>query len=114
VHVCIILVFFGDSITAGWGGAGSSIWNEKYAPIQSSNFGIGGHITTQTIARIVDEGVLNDLNAKVAVVKIGTNDLSRNTPEAEIAANIRIIVDEILARQPHCRVLLLGILPRSK
>jgi lysophospholipase L1-like esterase len=72
-------------------------------------------VTSQTIARIVDEGVLGGHNAKIAVVKIGTNDLGNvGTPVETVAANIRIILDAILERQAHVRILLLGILPRSK
>jgi hypothetical protein len=36
------------------------------------------------------------------------------TPVETVAANIRIILDAILERQAHVRILLLGILPRSK
>jgi len=39
------VVFFGDSITAGWAGNGKQIWNEHYATRGAFNYGIGGDRT---------------------------------------------------------------------
>ena len=37
----INVLFYGDSITEGWGGAGAETFNQFYAPLGTANYGIG-------------------------------------------------------------------------
>ena len=70
------LLFLGDSITQGWGGqgfgnpAGQQVWTEYYVPQNAANFGIGGDQTQHVLWRI-QNGELEGINPKVAVVMIG-------------------------------------------
>ena len=60
----------------------------------------------------MQNGELEGIHPKVAVLMIGTNNLGANTAE-QIAEGITAIVEEIHKQQPETKVLLLGIFPRA-
>ena len=75
----IPILFYGDSITEGWGGMqwpgnGDTVFQQYYAPLGVANYGIGGDRTEHVLWRILD-GEINGLNPKLVVLKIGTNNL---------------------------------------
>ena len=118
------LLFIGDSITHLFGGIpvapqarGGKIWDKYYAHRNSLNIGFGWDRTQNVLWRL-DHGEMEALSPKVAVVLIGTNNLTgtdnarTNTP-AEIAAGITAVCEKIHAKTPETKILLLGILPRS-
>lgn len=108
----IDLLFLGDSITDNWRSKGSNVWNRYYAPLRVANFGIGGDRTQHVLWRI-EHGELDGLHPKVTVLMIGTNN-SNSDPADEIASAIRLILDDIRAKMPGTKILLLGIFPRNK
>jgi lysophospholipase L1-like esterase len=109
------VVFIGDSITQGWGDTGKAAWTQHFEPLGAVNYGIGGDSTRQVLWRI-QHGLLDGLQPKLVVLKIGTNnlygDFNAGTDE-EIARGIEASVQAIRAKLPQTRVLLLGILPRQ-
>lgn len=111
--IAIFPVFIGDSITQFWGNDGLATWNQYYASIGAVNFGVSGDWTDNTISRIVVDGMINGQNADLAVLKIGTNDLSQDTPAQRVADNIQTIINLIKETNPVAKILLLGILPRG-
>ncbi len=111
----IDVVFFGDSITQGWGGEGKEVWERTYAPLKAVNYGIGGDGTRQVLWRI-QHGEVEALKPKLVVLKIGTNNLYSDAnagSDEEIAKGIATVVQELRTRLPTTRILLLGILPRQ-
>jgi len=66
-------MFFGGSITEGWGGAGKDIFDSKYAAVGSVNYGIGGDRVENVLWRVIN-GKIETVYPKVFVVKIGTNN----------------------------------------
>ncbi len=104
------VVFLGDSITAGWGGKGKKVWDERYAKYEPANFGIGGDRTQHVLWRIA-KGELDGIKPKVLVLMIGTNNIAY-TPE-DIIKGDKKIVEEIHAKLPKTKLLLLGIFPRG-
>jgi len=108
----IDLLFMGDSITDGWRNKGSNVWRKFYAPRQAANFGIGGDRTQHALWRI-QHGELAGIKPKVAVLMIGTNNSKDDQPEP-IADAIKLIVQEMRARCPGTKVLLLAVFPRNK
>ena len=106
--------FIGDSIMQGWEGAGKSVWQEFYGKRKVINFGVSGDRTQHVLWRF-EQGQLDGIKAKVAVVMIGTNNSGpgRNTPD-EILAGVTAVVNQIRARQPDTKILLLGIFPRGR
>ena len=86
------ILFLGDSITKGWSGAGKDIWDQKYAPLQALNVGIGGDTTRQTLWRL-DHKTLEGLQPRLVVLMIGVNNIFTNTgTDEEIAQGIEATV----------------------
>ena len=105
------LLFVGDSITDGWRGRGKAIWEVNFVPLKAANFGIGGDRTQHVLWRL-QNGELDGIKPKLAVLMIGTNNLRSNTDE-QIADGIKAIIAEIQKRTPDTKILLLGIFPRA-
>jgi len=105
------LVFIGDSITQGWEGAGKEAWQEFYGERNAVNLGIGGDRTQHVIWRL-DNGNLEGITPKLAVIMIGTNNSNSNKPH-EIADGIEVILEQLKSKTPETKVLLLGIFPRG-
>ena len=119
------LVFLGDSITQGWGGAGKEAWAKYWAPMGAVNFGIGGDRTEHVLWRL-DNGNFDGLKPKLVVLMIGTNNTGhKGRPQKELngaiydctaqqtADGVRAILDRLHAKTPDTKVLLLGIFPRG-
>lgn len=105
------LLFLGDSITDNWRNQGSNIWNGYYAPLDAANFGIGGDRAPGVLWR-VKNGELANLKPKIIILLIGTNQTGTDSPD-QIANDIKALVQEIRARCPESKVLLLAIFPRN-
>ncbi len=109
------LVFLGDSITQGWGGAGKAVWDKRYAPLGAVNYGIGGDSTRQVLWRI-GHGEFDGISPKLIVLKIGTNNLysdHNSGSDEEIADGVTAIVTTLRKKLPTTKILLLGLLPRQ-
>jgi len=108
------VLFIGDSITQGWEGEGKAVWARYYAPRNAINLGIGGDRTQHVLWRL-DNGNLQSVKPKAAVVMIGTNNSNGedNTVE-QIAEGVAAIVAKLRSRLPETKVILLPIFPRSE
>ena len=108
------LEFIGDSITQGWESAGKNVWTNYYGQRRCLNFGVSGDRTQHVLWRF-ENGQLDGVKAKVAIVMIGTNNSNKDdNTEDDILAGVTAIVNQIRTRQPATRILLLGIFPRAK
>jgi lysophospholipase L1-like esterase len=105
------LVFIGDSITQGWEGAGKAAWQKFYGPRKAMNAGIGGDRTQHVLWRL-DNGNVEGITPKVAVVMIGTNNAKSDAP-ADTAAGIEAIVTKLRDKLPQTKILLLAVFPRG-
>jgi lysophospholipase L1-like esterase len=111
--------FIGDSITQGWEGRGSNVWKQFYGHRHAINFGVSGDRTENVLWRF-EQGQLDGIKAKVAVVMIGTNNSNKNKDgtdtysDSDILEGVTAIVNQIRARQPDTKIVLLGIFPRAK
>jgi beta-glucosidase len=105
------LIFIGDSITQGWEGAGKNVWSEFYGNRNAVNLGIGGDRTQHVLWRL-DNGNIEGIKPKLAVLMIGTNNSGTNTSE-QIAAGITAIVEKLRTKLPETKVLILGVFPRG-
>ena len=115
----IDILFLGDSITDFWRNRGSNVWNRCYAPRHAANFGISGDRTQHVLWRI-DNGELDGIHPKVVVLMIGTNNTGKEndhkTPRntvPEVAEGVRAVVNDMRARLPDSKILLLAIFPRG-
>ena len=113
------LVFIGDSITQGWEGNGRNAWTNYYGHRKCLNFGVGGDRTEHVLWRF-ENGQLDGIKPKAAVLMIGTNNSNQNKDgteqysEAEILEGVLAIVGQVRARLPDTKLLVLGIFPRAK
>jgi beta-glucosidase len=106
--------FIGDSITQGWETRGSNVWHEFYGKRKVINMGVNGDRTQHVLWRI-EQGQLDGIKAKVAVVMIGTNNSKNDdNTEADILEGVTAIVQQIQTRQPDTKILLFGIFPRGQ
>jgi lysophospholipase L1-like esterase len=106
------LLFLGDSITAGWATRGKEVWDKSFTQWQPANFGIGGDRTQHVLWRI-ENGELDGIKPKVAVLMIGTNNVGGDSAEA-IARGVTKIVETIRAKTPDTKILLLAVFPRGE
>ncbi len=108
------VIFIGDSITQGWEGEGKEVWAKYYAQRNAVNLGIGGDRTQHVLWRL-DNGNLNGLKPKAAVLMIGTNNSNGEDNSVEqIADGVGAIVRQLREKLPQTKVLLLAIFPRSE
>ncbi len=108
------LVFLGDSITQGWEGGGSAVWSAEFAPYSALNLGVSGDRTEHVLWRLA-QGAYDQLNPKVIVIMIGTNNTGhRMDPPADIAAGVKEILAQLKQRFPKTRLALLAIFPRGE
>ena len=118
------IVFIGDSITHFWENdaetdsrkfGGLATFKKYFSNYNVLNMGNAGDRTEHALWMITGSGLLDNINPKLVVVMIGTNNLSKpriDTPEA-IALGIEAVVKNIRIKLPEAKVLLFGIFPRS-
>ena len=108
------LIFIGDSITHSWENAGGKIWDQYYGKRNAVNMGFGGD-TTQHVLWRLQNGEIDGISPRVAVVMIGTNNSNGddNTAE-EIADGIKAICRTLRTKLPRTKILLMAIFPRGQ
>jgi lysophospholipase L1-like esterase len=102
------VLFIGDSITHFFD---VSVWKEHYAPLNAVNLGFGWDRTENVLWRLL-HGELEGAGPEVAVVMIGTNNVSINSA-TEIAEGVKAICQVVHTHDAQTRILLLGIFPRG-
>jgi lysophospholipase L1-like esterase len=108
----INLLFIGDSITEAWQTTGWATWVKYYVPLKAANFGIAGDTWENVLWRMT-RGELKGVQARVAVLMIGTNDVSHGEDVGEVASGIGQIISVLRERLPNTKIILLGIFPRD-
>lgn len=106
------LLMIGDSITQGWEGAGKDVWAKYYAPRNAVNLGIGGDRTQHVLWRL-DNGNIEGISPKAAVLMIGTNNSGTNS-SVQIAEGVEAIVKKLRTKLPKTKILVLAIFPRGE
>lgn len=82
-----------------------------FQPLHSLNFGIGGDQTQHVLWRVIN-GALDDVEPKVIVLLVGTNNYEHSAEE--VTEGILAIVDAIQERQPQAELVVMGIPPRGE
>jgi lysophospholipase L1-like esterase len=101
------VVFFGDSITQGWG----DNLGGAFGDLKVANRGISGDTTRGMLARL-DEDVIA-LDPAAVVMLMGTNDLDDGATPATIAGNVKLIIDALREHNPQMPVVLCAVFPSS-
>lgn len=108
------IVFFGNSLTAGYGldpsEAFPAVIQEKidslHLPYKVVNAGLSGETTAGGKGRI-DWLLQQPLD--VFVLELGGNDGLRGIPVSETGKNLQEIIDRVKAKYPQARILLAGM-----
>ncbi len=110
------ILFFGDSLTAGYGLTNVSVEslpallqekiNAQGLEYKVINAGVSGETSVGGLSRIV---LLLDQRIDVFVLELGANDILRGISPQTTAANLQGIVDKVKSRYPDARMLLLGM-----
>ncbi len=107
------IIMIGDSITHGWEKSGKPVWDQYYADRNAVNMGFSGDRTQHVLWRIVN-GEVNNIDPKLAVLMIGTNNSNGDEYTSEqIADGVKAIVCQLRTRLPNTKVLILAIFPRG-
>jgi lysophospholipase L1-like esterase len=96
------VIFFGNSITQG------GDWARLTGDSTVINRGIGADLTFGLRQRLAD--VTRRKPSKLFIL-IGINDISKDIPDAVIAAEYRALVDSVRAQSPDTRIFVQSILP---
>jgi lysophospholipase L1-like esterase len=96
------VIFFGNSITQG------GDWAKLTGDSTVINRGIGADLVSSLLGRVTD--VTRRKPSKLFVL-VGINDISKDIPDAVIAAEYRALVDSVRRQSPATRVFVQSILP---
>ncbi len=102
------IVFFGDSITQGWG----KRIDAMFPGLNIANRGISGDTTRGMLYRLKDD-VLS-LKPAAVVMLMGTNDLEEQAEPAVIASNIKKIIEELKTHNSKMPIVLCNVMPSSE
>ncbi len=105
------LLFLGDSLSRYWRHDGKQAWDKHFADRNAYSLGVSGDRTQHLLYRL-RSGALDQLRPRTIVLQIGTNNVNRNTPD-EICEAIQTIAEEIGAKWPQARLLVVSIPPRE-
>ena len=100
------VVFFGDSITQGWGSLAKDFPSFKVA-----NRGISGDTTRGLRYRL--QGDVLDLHSKAVAMLIGTNDLDQGAEPEVVTENLKAIVAEMHRANPAMPIVISKVMPRG-
>jgi acyl-CoA thioesterase-1 len=108
------IIFFGNSLTAGYGVEGSEAFpaliQEKIdslkLPYKVINAGISGETTAGGKSRI--DWVLRQ-PVDVFVLELGANDGLRGIPLSETLKNLQAIIDDVKKKYPSAKIILAGM-----
>ena len=117
------LIWLGDSITQDWELNGPEpwrdfvpTWQKFYGDRHAVNLGFKGDSTAHLLWRL-QNGEIDGIHPKLAIILIGANNLGRVHWNAEqTVAGIDAVVADVRQRLPTTKILLLSVLPsiRSK
>lgn len=105
------LVVLGDSIVEGW--ADSAAFRSRFSELTPLNLGIGGDHTQHLLWRI-DQGILDGLAPRAAIVLIGVNNLGGGFSPEATRLGIVAVIERVRQKLPKTPVLLLSVLPAGE
>jgi len=109
------ILFFGDSITAGYGLSIEEAFPSHVEKILSSqgkkvkvvNAGLSGETSAGGLSRI-DWILRQDID--IFVLELGANDGLRGLPLSQTKANLQAIIDKVKAKNPEVSIVLAGMM----
>ena len=109
------ILFFGDSLTAGYGlddpsqafpGVIKARIDSLKLPYNVVNAGVSGETSAGGLARA--DWILRQ-NVDIFILELGANDGLRGTPIPETISNLQNIIDKVKAKYPKAKIILAGM-----
>jgi acyl-CoA thioesterase-1 len=109
------ILFFGDSLTAGYGlddpsqafpGVIKARIDSLKLPYNVVNAGVSGETSAGGLSRI--DWILKQ-KVDIFMLELGANDGLRGTSVKETTGNLQAIIDKVKAKYPQAKVILLGM-----
>lgn len=109
------ILFFGDSITAGYGLSMEEAYpahvektlKEKGIDVKVVNAGLSGETSAGGLSRI--DWVLRQ-QVDVFVLELGANDALRGLPLSQTRSNLQSIIDKVKVKNPNVKIVLAGMM----
>ncbi|HRX00617.1 MAG TPA: arylesterase, partial [Cyclobacteriaceae bacterium] len=109
------ILFFGDSITAGYGLSMEEAYpahvektlKEKGIDVKVVNAGLSGETSAGGLSRI--DWVLRQ-QVDVFVLELGANDGLRGLPLSQTRSNLQSIIDKVKVKNPNVKIVLAGMM----
>jgi acyl-CoA thioesterase-1 len=109
------IVFFGNSLTAGYGVDPSQAFpaliqkkiDSSHLPYKSVNAGVSGETSSGGLARI--DWILKQA-PDVFVLELGGNDGLRGIPLSETKKNLQAIINRVKEKKPATKIIIAGML----
>ncbi|MDG2122149.1 MAG: GDSL-type esterase/lipase family protein [Verrucomicrobiales bacterium] len=101
------VVFFGDSITQGWG----DDFKGEFDGLKVANRGISGDTTRGMLLRLEDDVLA--LKPRAVVMLMGTNDLEEGDAAEVTAGNVELILEGLKAHDAAMPIVLCKVMPSS-
>ena len=106
----IDVILIGDSITHYSGGCPA--YKNHFGARKTLNLGQGGDRTQNVLWRL-QNGEVEGIQPKVAMIMIGTNNVGRGETPEDTVLGIKAVLAELNQRLPNTKVVLCSILPRG-
>jgi acyl-CoA thioesterase-1 len=110
-----VILFFGDSLTAGYGLSTEEAFpaliekelNKADKKVRVVNAGLSGETSAGGLSRI--DWILRQ-PVDVFVLELGANDGLRGLPLEQTRKNLQSIIDKVKAKYPDCKIVLAGMM----
>ena len=109
------ILFFGDSLTAGYGLSMEEAFpalvekqlNKTSQRVKVVNAGLSGETSAGGLSRI--DWILRQ-QVDIFVLELGANDGLRGLPVSQTISNLQAIINKVKARQPNVKIVLAGMM----
>jgi len=109
------IIFYGDSLTAGYGLAPENAFpaivdnmiSEKGFSYKVVNAGVSGETSSGGLTRI--DWILHQ-QVDIFVLELGANDGLRGIPTEKTYENLQKIIDKVYSKFPACKVVIVGMM----
>jgi acyl-CoA thioesterase-1 len=110
-----VILFFGDSLTAGYGLSTEEAFpaliekelNKADKKVRVVNAGLSGETSAGGLSRI--DWILRQ-PVDVFVLELGANDGLRGLPIEQTRKNLQSIIEKVKAKYPDCKIVLAGMM----
>jgi acyl-CoA thioesterase I len=110
-----VILFYGDSLTAGYGLSPEEAFpalvekklNKTEKKVKVVNAGLSGETSAGGLSRI--DWILRQ-PVDIFVLELGANDGLRGLPVDQTRKNLQGIIDKVKAKYPNCKIVLAGMM----